>query len=158
MFKDVSDAAQRLVLKSDAGAEYHLGLGAAMNVGILPYIDSRIAVHLYRALPEAERPTIGAQLLTQATKTSGFNPEPWYLLAKQTTSLAEGTALAERVAAHLPAVEHVERDKKKSKGVKKFKVSPGEHAEHEYWETLNKFVVKFGVTRHGAPPEHTDGK
>lgn len=159
MFKDVREGEARLVAKGDAGAEYHLGLGAAMNVGVRPYIDSRIAVHLYRALPDAEKSTIGAELLTQMTKSIGLNPEPWYLLAKQTTSAMDGLALAKRVISHLPAaaLEHAEKEKKKAKK-KAAKANPADAAENKYWETVAKFVVKTAVTRHGAPADPKDAQ
>ena len=91
-----------LVKKSNAGAEYHLGLGAAMDLGLRSYMDSRVAVHLYRALSDAEKPAIGARLLTQATQANPFNPEPWYRLAEQTTTATEGLSLTRAIVAHVP--------------------------------------------------------
>ena len=83
------------------GSEYHLGLAAAMNVPVSTYLDTRMAVNLFGALPDAQKKTIGAKLLNHAIETNPFNPAPWYLLARQAGSPEEGMALTRRVQGNL---------------------------------------------------------
>jgi hypothetical protein len=116
-FNEGAGVAPRLSKQADAGAEYHLGLALGMNVGLRQYIDTRIAVNLYESLPEAEKQTIGVKLLTDAVKTNPFNPQPWYLLAKQ------GHALA----VNAPA------------GPDEDISAPVEAATHKYWRTLGEY-------------------
>jgi hypothetical protein len=155
MFKDVIEGPARLVKKSHAGAEYHLGIAAAMDVGIRSYMDSRIAVHLYNALPVAEKQTIGAKLLTHATKLNPFNPEPWYLLADQTTSAMQGLALSRSIVARVPDADlsRIGKDKAKGKHGKGDNPSILEIAQREYWGTVAKFVIHSSIERHGMPAD-----
>ncbi|HEX3602339.1 MAG TPA: hypothetical protein VHU84_19450 [Lacipirellulaceae bacterium] len=164
MFNDVKDGPARLIKKGEAGAEYNLGLGAAMNVGLRSYIDSRIAVHLYRALSDSEKPTIGAKLLAGATKANGFNPQPWYLLAEQTKTATEGLPLARAVFAHVPSPEMVRAAKDEKKIEHKLKVkklskpSAAEVAQREYWDTVAKFVARTAIERHGTPTDEKEAR
>jgi hypothetical protein len=160
MFKDVSRGIPRLVKKSHTGAEYHLGLAAAMNGGIRSYIDSRIAVHLYNALPDSEKQTIGTTLLTQATKLNPFNPEPWYLLADQTTTAMQGLSLSRSIIARVPEADlnRVGKDQAKGKHGKGDKPTAVETAQRAYWETLAKFVIHSSIERHDAPTDQKEAK
>ena len=133
-----------------------------MDLGLRSYMDSRVAVHLYRALSDAEKPTIGARLLTQATKANPFNPEPWYRLAEQTTTATEGLSLTRVIVAHVPNgnLSRVgdEQRKHKQKSKKSPKNSPAEIAQREYWETLAKFVVRSAIRRHGVPADKNEAE
>ena len=154
LFNDVRDGPARLTKKSDAGAEYHLGLGAGMDAGPRSYIESRIAVHLYRALSKSERATIGAKLLKQATLVNPYNPEPWYLLAEQTTTATEGLPLARTLVARAGGggLSRIGKEKK-GKHKKGAQGAASEVAERQYWQTVAKFVVHSAVERHGAPTD-----
>ncbi len=155
LFNDVREGPARLTRKGDAGAEYHLGLGAAMDAGPRSYIDSRIAVHLYRALPKSEQTTIGNKLLKQATMVNPYNPEPWYLLAEQATSATEGLPLARALLTRAGGAEPAGagKEQKKHKHKKGAQTPAAEVAEHQYWETVAKFVVHSAVERHGTPSD-----
>jgi hypothetical protein len=155
MFRDEAEGVKRLVDKSHAGAEYQLGLAAGMNAGLRSYMDSRIAVHLFQGLTESQRVTIGAKLLTNATKTNPYNPKPWYLLAGQTTSAVQGLPLARSIVARVPDADlmRVGKDLKHQKGAK---ASAAEVGEREYWETLGKFVIRSAIQRHPTPANATD--
>lgn len=160
LFKDVRDGPARLVKKSHAGAEYHLGLGAALNVGLRSYIDSRIAVHLYRSLPDEDKRTLGGKLLTSATRLNPFNPEPWFLLAGQTATAADGLALARTVVGRAPGADlsRVGKGQGKGKRGKSEKQSRAATAQREYWETVAKSVIRVGVERHGPPVDPAEAK
>jgi hypothetical protein len=154
LFNDVRDGPARLTKKGDAGAEYHLGLAAGMDAGPRSYMESRIAVHLYRALPKSEQTTLGIKLLKQATLVNPYNPEPWYLLATQTTSATDGLPLARTLVAHAGGAVTARIGKeKKGKHKKGSQGSASEIAERQYWQTLAKFVVHAAVERHGTPAD-----
>lgn len=72
---------RRLARLGRVGAEYHQGLALAMNAGLDRYVDTRIALHLSRMLPDSDKRTAIA-LLTGATKTNPYNVEVWYELAR----------------------------------------------------------------------------
>jgi hypothetical protein len=161
MFKDVTEGPARLVRKSHTGAEYHLGLGAAMDIGVRPYMDSRIAVHLYRLLSDSEKLTIGTKLLSQATKANPFNPEPWHLLAGQTSTATEGLPLARSIIAHVPDANLArigKEQKNKHKKKKSSKASAAEVAQREYWETVAKFVIGSAIERHESPVDKKEAQ
>jgi hypothetical protein len=126
-FKEGAGVAPHLSKEAEAGAEYHLGLALAMNVGLRQYIDTRIAVNLYQSLPDAEKQVIGVKLLTQAVQTNPFNPEPWYLLAEQ--------------GQVLPISDSVGADKGES-------TRPVEAATSKYWRTLGDYEKKVAPS-HG---------
>ncbi len=44
-----------------AGAEYHLGLALAMNVGLPSYMETRLAAHILAAMPAREKPVLGVK-------------------------------------------------------------------------------------------------
>jgi hypothetical protein len=147
-FNDKADPTARRGREGEAGAEYHLGMAQAMNIGLRRYIDTRIAVHLFRALPTDAQSTLGGKLLSGALETNPFNPEPWYLLARQASDIEHGLALAKAAM------------KKDPGGIDD---SPGgppasfenfveaEHAKPEaqallkYWRTVEEFVTRVGV-------------
>ncbi len=124
--------------KKHVGAEYHLGLAEAMNIGLRQYVDTRIAVNLFQALPAAEKTTIGSKVLGQAIHGNPFNPEPWYLLAKQTRDATDGLALARSAEAH------------DGDGKGKLKRAP---APIQYWRTLSEFVTREAILRHPMPTD-----
>ena len=80
-----------------AGAEYPIGLALAMNAGLASYMDTRLAVSIFRALPAQEKQTVGVKLLTHASQISPFNPAVWYLLGHQAGGGEDGYNLALRV-------------------------------------------------------------
>jgi len=124
-----------LRMSKTVGSEYHLGLAQGMNVGVKQYIDTRIAVSLFNALPAGDKKTIGATLLSQAIHENPFNPALWYLLAAQTADAAGGLSLAQS------AQQHTAGDEKHVEAVVK------------YWRTLTEFVTREAVLRHPMPAD-----
>ncbi|HZZ28447.1 MAG TPA: hypothetical protein VFE46_10640 [Pirellulales bacterium] len=150
LFKDVADGPARLTKKSHAGAEYHLGLGAGMNVGLASYIDTRIAAALFRALPLEDKGTTGVKLLTAAKNANPFNPDLWYLLSQQANSAADGQWLVSALLSHAPNAdlsgvgkEQKKEEKERKRKKEEPKTTPSEIAEREYWETVAKFVSRL---------------
>ncbi len=87
-FRDLDSTPARLTRRY-AGAEYHLGLAQAMNVGLSNYITTRIAVNLFHILPQAEQTGLGTKLLTDAVRINPFNPQPrgwWASLSGRASS------------------------------------------------------------------------
>ncbi len=126
-----------------------------MNVGLASYMDSRIAIHLFQALPDAEKPTIGVKLLTHATESNPFNPALWYRLAEQMPSPTEIHALANTILSHVsnPNLSRIGKDDKPRKGKNKEGPKPNATAvdQREYWETVAKFILNWpGTTRSSA--------
>jgi hypothetical protein len=119
------------------GAEYQLGLAQAMNVGLRQWIDTRIAVSMYNALPTEQRQSLGPKLLTQATHENPFNPAPWYLLASQTQDVTDGLPLAQAAQAHA------------GDPTKKKHLDPAA----EYWRVLTEYLTREAVLRHGMPKD-----
>ena len=64
------------------GSVYHFGLTQGMNVGVTSYMDTRIAVHIYKALPENDRSALGANIVKGALLKNPCNLEAWYLLGR----------------------------------------------------------------------------
>jgi hypothetical protein len=156
LFNEKGDPTARRGRDDDCGAEYHLGMAQAMNIGLRQYMDTRIAVHLFRALPVESQTTIGVKLLSGALETNPFNPEPWYLLARQVPDIQHGLALAKAAM------------KKDPGGIDD---SPGgppasfenfveaEHAKPEaqallkYWRTVEEFVTRVAVLHFPVPAD-----
>lgn len=76
-----------------ARMEYHFGLALAMNIGLRKYMDTRIAVHLYRQIRQAERDTSGRKILLRAVERNPYNVEAWYLLAARDVTPAKAMEL-----------------------------------------------------------------
>ncbi|HEY0076126.1 MAG TPA: hypothetical protein VGB77_18640 [Abditibacteriaceae bacterium] len=144
-------------LRERAYFEYPLGTALAMNVGLRSYMDTRIAIHLLRALPATERRTLGISLLTQAIQTNPFNPEPWHNLAALTKSAEEGMELVafsqtrwgdadndsngEDRDVNQSLEAFIEEDRGKS--VTKLKAL--------YWQIMTEIVTRDAILRHPVP-------
>jgi hypothetical protein len=146
LFNDVADGPIRQVKVGDAGAEYHLGLAEAMNVGLNSYMDSRIVIHLFGALPDPEKSAIGVKLLQQQVQSNPFDAALWYRLAEQAKSATEGQTIANSLLSHVsnPNLSRIGKDEKprKGKGKEAPKPSGDAIAQREYWETVAKFVIR----------------
>jgi hypothetical protein len=124
------------------GAEYHLGLAQAMNVGLRQWIDTRIAVCVYNALPTEQKQSIGPKLLAQATHENPYNPAPWYLLASQTQDVNDGLPLAQAAQAHA------------GDATKKKHLDPAA----EYWRVLTEFLTREAVLKHPMPKDDASAR
>jgi TPR repeat protein len=126
-----------------AGAEYHLGLALAMNVGLKSYLDTRLAANIFRTLPPEERPTLGARLLRSVLPANPYNPEVWYRLAEQTPDAMQALALAEAAMKREPGLlaEHPGNATPEK----------GDGASGQYWNTLAPFVARYALLEHPAP-------
>jgi len=141
-----------------ASSEYQLGLAQAMNVGLDTYVDTRIAVNIFNRLPSAQKSTLGAQLLTQATQANPFNAAPWQLLAAQTTNAEQGLTLAQRVVTASKAGGTPEGEVGNDSAL----VSPNSSSDviypkpvaqaiHAYWNVLTDRVVSEAISAHPLP-------
>ena len=147
-----------------AGAEYHLGLAQGMNVGLAKYLDTRIAVHLFHLLPDAAKKTIGVKLLVEATRTNPFNPQPWYLLANQAPDAVTGLGYARYVVEiaggelFRPPAEAVPGKVSLENFVEAEHPRPVEDQIHNYWRTLDEYVVQFAILRHPLPADDAQAR
>jgi hypothetical protein len=82
-------------------SEYHYGLALGMNAGLKSYIDSRIAINLYKNLPEKTKPTLGRPLVLSALRKNPYNIEAWYTLANDARSGGELSKLLQSFNARL---------------------------------------------------------
>jgi len=128
-----------------AGAEYHLGLALSMDVSLRSYVDTRIAVNVYKALPASEKGTLGVRLLTGALAVNPFNAEVWYRLAEQEPDAGRGMQLAAAAlhrdpssVTHEPNVDYPQSANTKV-------------ALDQYWSTLSQFVTHYAVLDRPAP-------
>ncbi|NQZ59527.1 MAG: hypothetical protein HRT88_18915, partial [Lentisphaeraceae bacterium] len=73
---------------NNAGAKavHHFGLALAMNSGLDSYMDSRIALHIYKTLPAELKTSHGIPLLISCLAKNLYNTELWYTLARDTRS------------------------------------------------------------------------
>jgi TPR repeat protein len=124
-----------------AGAEYHLGLAVGMNVGLASYTDTRLAAHLFRILPAAERSTLGVALLRDALRTNPYNPEIWYRLGEATADPMQGLTVAEmaQTFANSSATRGADRA-----------------AREQYWRTVGRFVADYAILSHAPPKRVAD--
>ncbi len=132
------------------GAEHQLGLALSMNLGLKSYMDTRMAVNIFRIMPDADRPTLGVPLLRAALLANPFNPELWYLLAGQTMDAALAVTLceaAQQANAGLLATPPVApADKMRGNGT----------ASAQYWQTLAQFMPVYSLLSHPAPLAEAD--
>ncbi|HLK56210.1 MAG TPA: hypothetical protein VKU00_06585 [Chthonomonadaceae bacterium] len=133
-----------------AGAEYHLGLALAMNVGLKPYMDTRIGANLFRALPEEDKRTLGVKLLRDALLSNPFNPEIWYRLAEHNPDPMLGVALEEAAMKGQPG----------RLSLPPGPTSPEMHgsggASDQYWRTVAQFETQLALLIHPAPRKIED--
>jgi len=162
LFHDSVPAPRLMIGQDSADSEYHLGLAQAMNAGLRSYIDTRIAVNLYDALPAPSRKTLGANLLTQAIATNPYNPEPWYLLAQQSPDAIRGLALAQAARKQDPAAMSSDSTRAPIATLENWAEPsdgrPIETAIHNYWRTLNQFVARLAILPHPVPENESDAR
>jgi len=133
------------------GAEYHLGLALAMNVGLKSYMDTRIAANLYRILADKDKPTLGVTLLRSTLAVNPYNPEIWYRLAEQVSSPAEGIALTEAALHRDPARLSNSPDAALTQA------GGSKMADDQYWQTLAEFVAQYALLSHGDAADLCNG-
>ncbi len=129
-----------------AGAEYHVGLGLAMNVSLRSYLDTRLATHLFTILPVAEKQTLGVKLLRSTLLENPYNPALWYRLAQNATDFKQGVTLIEAVMAGNPGRLS---DPAMAYTGKKM-IAP------QYWQTLVQFVARYSLLAHSPPQQEAD--
>jgi hypothetical protein len=127
------------------GAEYHLGLALAMNVGLKSYMDTRLAANIFRSMPVEDQRTVGVKLLRSVLLANPFNPEIWYRL----TGLIPDTVQAMMVSqAAIKGDLGLLTDAP-------LNAAPETHpplaASGQYWQTLSEFVTQYSVFFHDAP-------
>jgi hypothetical protein len=142
-----------------AGAEYHLGLSLGMNLGLGSYMDTRIAVMLYTAMPVDQKKTLGAKVLTRALDANPFNPEPWYCLAKQSPDAAQALMLAKAAMSHDPGgLDDEPRNVALENFVEVDHAKPVNACMIKYWRTLEQFVARFAILEHPVPGDDVTGR
>ena len=129
-----------------AQAEYQLGLAQAMNVGLAPYMDTRIAMNIYSHLTDEEKATLGTALLKQATQTNPFNPVPWHFLAKQMLDAKQGFDLVNTANANKDYLFPRKADTSVYPKPEKWSL-------HAYWSCLLEHLVKEAILKHPVPQD-----
>jgi hypothetical protein len=158
-FDEPVDPALHLIRNHSAGAEYQLGLTQAMNLSLSSYMDTRIAVNLYRALNPTQQKTLGQALLTSAIQRNPYNPEPWYLLAHQTINATQGLALVQIMPKPAPNPSNGDEPAAKSTQAtlenweEPDETKPVEKTQRQYWNTLEEFVTRSAILRHPVPAD-----
>lgn len=128
------------------GAEYHLGLPLGMNIGLKSYMDTRIAAHIFRMLPDKEKQTVGVKLLRSALQINPYNPDIWYRLAEQIPDALQGVALVESAMKGNPRLLANGSD---DTAFQQPREASG--ARDQYWRTLTPFVTQYAILSHPAP-------
>jgi hypothetical protein len=158
-FQDVGSTAERFRRARNhkllTGSEYQLGLSLGMNLGLQSYMDTRMAVGIFQALPAAEQKTLGLTMLRSVLDANPFNPEIWYLLAQQTVSAADGVALGQSALKRDPPAVSGAIASASTQPLESWEESessrPIEKNLTEYWQTLARYVVRFAVLKHPVP-------
>jgi TPR repeat protein len=114
-----------------AGAEYPFGLAPAMNAGLPSYMDTRIAVNIFRALPAQKKQTVGVKLLTHEAQGEPFNPEIWYLLGEQLGGGEDGYELTRSLMSHTRGPSAAAHS------------SPVAQNVTQYWQTVAEFEAGY---------------
>ena len=124
-------------------AEYHFGLVLAMNTGLKSYMDTRVAVHLFAAMPEADKPTLGVKLLRSTLPANPFNPAVWYRLAVQPHDANQVAALVAAAEARDPGhlAERPDNAKAAHKRRGNGAHSGGGEMGAQYWQTVAHWVA-----------------
>lgn len=135
--------------KTQATADYQMGLAQAMNTGLAQYMDTRIAVNLYHHLPASESGTPGKTLLTQAIQINPYNAALWHLLGRQTKSPEEGINLVKLAMAEAQAAESGTDGGPAQEAVPKPEASSVE----AYWNVLEQKLASEAVLSHPIPSE-----
>jgi len=153
LFQD-GETAPRLMSPNRCGSEYHLGLAAGMNIGLRQYIDTRIAVNLFNALPDTDKKTNGVTLLNQAIQTNPFNPAPWYLLAKQNSGNAWNLLASKTASINMAEKINKRRASNDMGGILgKNNSQFVEIQVQRYWQTVAEFLTNPMRTRKTASHE-----
>jgi len=109
-----------------AGAEYSLGLALGLNHSLQSYLDTRMVVNIFNALPPDEQRTIGKSLLQHALENNPFNPDIWYRMAQLMPDPAHGMELLQTVMNEPPD-------------------------DTGYWKTVEEFVARYSILDQNAP-------
>ncbi len=126
-----------------AGAEYHLGLPLAMNLGMKSYMDTRLAANIFKALPAEDKPTLGVKLLRYALLFNPFNPELWYRLAEQNPDPMLGMTLVEAARTGKPGLL--------GSGSTSAEMHGQGGAADQYWRTVAQFLTPYALLTHPTP-------
>jgi hypothetical protein len=127
-----------------ASSEHQLGLARAMNIGLTPYVDTRIALNIFRTLPEASKFTVGTALLRSVITVNQYNADIWYFLGKYTTDPGQSAALLEAAREAKPLV-FINYDPSKL-------ALPFDSEDTSmFWRTLDHFLMEHTVLAHSVP-------
>ncbi len=138
------------------GAEYHLGLAVAMNLGVSSYVDTRIASRIFDLLPKEARKKMGHKLLTSALQANPFNPEVWYRMGAETSDSVESLALAKTVKAHDPNhLIDALPSKSSANFLKTGRAAPAVKDMDDYWSVLLENLSRLTLLARGAPKDET---
>ncbi len=137
-----------------AGAEYHLGLATAMNLGLDSYISTRISARIFDVLPAKAKATLGEKLLQDAIRTNPFNPEVWYRLGSSAPNVQKGLVLVKVARAHNPnSLAGGFDSPAMSKFTKSGLAGPALGGMNDYWSVLQENLSRFTVLAKGAPED-----
>ena len=145
------------------GVEYQLGLTCAINRGLSSYMDTRIAVNLYRAMPAAQQQAPGKHVLEDALRINPFNAEAWFYLAQATPDALSGFALVR--AAYQGTSETLGHDEEIDTTVAlhesvraRLETANPAKAVADYWRILREHVRDDAITRRPIPADPTDAR
>ena len=82
-------------------AIHHFGLALSATLGLRQYMDTRIALHIYRTLSEEQKDSLGNTLLLSTLMENPSNTEVLYTLAKDTKHAASILAIMDTLPASL---------------------------------------------------------
>jgi len=145
------------------GVEYQLGLTCALNVGLSKYMDTRIAVNVYRAMPRKEQRSLGKPLLEEAVRTNPFNAEAWYYLALATTDAADGIAVTRAARQGITETLGDDEELDTTGSLEKYVTRQVENANAEkaakhYWRILRGHILQQAILRHPMPATEADAR
>ena len=93
-----------------------------MNEGIRPYLDTRIAANIFKALPKEKKSALGMTLLADALRICPYNPDIWYRLAQYQPDAMHCLNIARTTFTH--------------------RADPANPAFNDYWHTVQLYVAQ----------------
>lgn len=86
---------------SSSNGVHQFGLGLAMNFKLSQYMDTRIALHIYKILSQKQKDSLGYSLLFSTLKKNPYNTEVFYTIVKDTRDAASLLAVMDTVHARI---------------------------------------------------------
>ena len=135
--------------------EYHVGLAASMNLNDNDWMDSRLAMNVYKMAKEKEAPEAVLEVtLKEVLRLNPFFTDAWYMLfARRGEDLKAAIACVEDINKAIPEGNSVSKlwQRKKSGG-KMGKTSRNyrdrlNNQAHEYTDTLSSALIELAMEK-----------